>query len=178
MGIIDKLFGRGREEEQTLERAMRSPAFMPPMQSASPAKTIQYDQTLVPQLIDDHHALVAMYQKLGNDVRSGRYQGVATALLDFKTYLEGHLLKENVRFYVYLEQSMAHDAENLALVKDFRREMNGIARGVVDFVKKYQVTPVSHATQNEFLADYDAVGQLLAMRIGREESQLYTLYHD
>lgn len=176
MGIFDKLFGRKKEDGPTLEKAMQSPAYLSQGPGA-PVRTIQYDEGLVPQLIDDHHALVGMYQQLGNDVRAGRYEGVANSLVSFKTYLEGHLLKENVRFYVYLEQSMAHDAENLALVKDFRREMNSIARGVVDFVKKYQASPVTPASQAEFLKDYDAVGQLLAMRIGREESQLYTLYH-
>ena len=71
---------------------------------------------------------------------------------------------------------MQGDAENTALVRSFRREMNAIARGVVDFVKKYQLGNFDQETRQAFLADYQTVGGLLAQRIEREEGSLYPLY--
>jgi hypothetical protein len=91
-------------------------------------------------------------------------------------HLEGHLIAENVRFYNYVENSMQGDVESTALVRSFRREMNAIARGVVDFVKKYQVASFDETMRQEFMADYQTVYGLLAQRIEREESSLYPLY--
>ena len=62
------------------------------------------------------------------------------------------------------------------LIRDFRREMNGIARAVVDFVKKYHMYEFDEYTRRSFLKEYAAVGGLLAQRIQREESNLYPLY--
>lgn len=94
----------------------------------------------------------------------------------FKVHLEGHLIAENVRFYNYVENAMQGDADSTALVRSFRREMNAIARGVVDFVKKYQVGNFDQETREAFMTDYQVVGGLLAQRIEREESSLYPLY--
>jgi hypothetical protein len=95
----------------------------------------------------------------------------------FKVHLEGHLIAENVRFYNYVENAMQNDPESSALVRSFRREMNAIARGVVDFVKKYQVDAFDQRMRAEFMTDYKTVGGLLAQRIQREEGSLYPLYH-
>jgi hypothetical protein len=94
----------------------------------------------------------------------------------FKVHLEGHLIAENVRFYNYVENAMQGDSESTALVRSFRREMNAIARGVVDFVKKYQLSTFDQQVREEFMADYKTVYGLLAQRIEREESSLYPLY--
>jgi hypothetical protein len=141
-----------------------------------PARSIRYDVELVPSLKGDHAELVGMYGQLGQDVRSGQFQRIPNALLAFKTRLEAHLLIENVRFYVYLEQSMAGDSDNMAIIRDFRREMNGIARGVVEFVRRYQQQHVHAGNQADFMLEYEEVGKLLAMRIEREEGNLYPLY--
>lgn len=141
-----------------------------------PERTIRYDPGLVDSLKKDHGELVAMYGQLGQDVRDGQYQRIPNALLAFKTRLEAHLLIENVRFYVYLEQALSGDSENMLLIRDFRREMNGIARGVVDFVRRYQQMRVTMTNANDFIREYEEVGKLLVMRIEREEGNLYPLY--
>ena len=91
-------------------------------------------------------------------------------------HLEGHLIAENVRFYNYVENAMQGDADSTALVRSFRREMNVIARGVVDFVKKYQLSTFDQQAREEFTEDYKTVYGLLAQRIEREEASLYPLY--
>ena len=141
-----------------------------------PERSIVYDPGLVDSLKQDHTELVAMYGQLGQDVKEGQFQRIPNALLAFKTRLEAHLLIENVRFYVYVEQSLGNDSENLALIRGFRREMNSIARGVVEFVRRYQTTRVTADNSAQFMRDYEEVGQLLVMRIQREEGNLYPLY--
>lgn len=137
---------------------------------------INYDPELVPALKRDHADLVKLFGAIGDAAKQGSYRDIPQMLNAFKVHLEGHLIAENVRFYNYVENSMQGDSENVALVRSFRREMNAIARGVVDFVKKYQTVEFNQRVRDEFMADYQAVGGLLAQRIQREESSLYPLY--
>lgn len=135
-----------------------------------------YDSRLIESLKHDHHGLVELFQQIGQVAERGRFHELPALLVAFKTGLESHVIAENVRFYNYVENSLAGDEENLALIRSFRREMNAIARGVVDFVKKYQRAAFNEATRDAFLRDYAVVGGLLSQRIQREETSLYPLY--
>lgn len=167
MGFFRRLFGRSKPE----------PAAPVLPEPGNAARTIRYDAGLVDNLKHDHTDLVAMFTRMGEDAAAGRFDDIDTSLQEFKIRLESHLLTENVRFYVYLEQMLAEDAENTALIRGFRREMNTIARGVVEFIQRYRKEPVGPANQAEFLSDHSNVGRLLTQRIAREESELYVLYH-
>ncbi|MCU0755706.1 MAG: hemerythrin domain-containing protein [Xanthomonadales bacterium] len=134
-----------------------------------------YDSSLVPLLKHDHEELLSLFQHIGQVYERRRYHELPALLIAFKTRLEAHLLTENVRFYNYVEASLFDDAENFALIRDFRREMNTIAKGVIEFVKKHQ-KPVNEFDARAFQSDYQTVGGLLQQRIQREESNLYPLY--
>ena len=169
MGLFSNLF-KGKKDDTA------TPATTSVNYGRAPERTIRYDPDLVDSLKNDHTDLVSMYGQLGLDVKEGKFDRIPNALLAFKTRLEAHLLIENVRFYVYLEQALAGDSENMALIRDFRREMNIIARGVVEFVRRYQQTRVTPENSLHFIREYDEVGKLLVMRIEREEGSLYPLY--
>ena len=170
MGILGKLFGSNDAV------GVAAPHGTQPQESA-PHRTIRHDPTLLDSLLRDHIELVALYQRIGKLMQDGQYDEIRAELVNFKTRLEAHILTENVRFYTYLEQSLSDDAHNAEMMRDFRREMNTIARAVVTFVKKYQGTGTFDAAlQIEFARDYQSVGELLKQRLGREESSLYPLY--
>lgn len=154
----------------------QSPRTLSHETSVRGPRAIAYDAALVPSLKRDHGDLVRLFTEIGNQAADRRYGGVPAMLTTFKTHFEGHLIAENVRFYNYVENLMQDDPENLLLIRSFRREMNNIARGVVDFVKKYQINYFDQRTHEAFLEDYRAVGALLAQRIEREEASLYPLY--
>ena len=168
--FLKRLLGGGGQEPTS--QAM--PQGMP--QAGQRRTNIGYDADLVPALKRDHADLVKLFGEIGELARQGDYQHIPSMLNAFKVHLEGHLIAENVRFYNYVENAMQHDPDSSALVRSFRREMNAIARGVVDFVKKYQISTFDQRARSEFLADYQTVGGLLAQRIQREESSLYPLY--
>lgn len=164
---IRKLFGR-REAAATIAR--------PAPLTHGTARTPRFDARLVPQLTQDHRELVHAFEQIGMLPERDRWDQLPAQLLAFKSQLEAHLLAENVRFYNYVEYILRDDEENFALIRDFRREMNTIARGVIDFVKKYQHPLVTSNQRSAFLADYRQVGALLVQRIEREEGSLYPLY--
>lgn len=143
---------------------------------STPARPIAYDADLVPALKQDHHDLVALFSEIGHCARLDRFDDIPSLLTRFKMDLEAHLIAENVRFYNYVERALEGDSENTMLIRSFRREMNAIARGVVDFVKKYQLAGFDPEKRAAFMEDYRTVGDLLAQRIQREEASLYPLY--
>lgn len=152
------------------------PQGIPPVEQRRSGLGIAYDPQLVPALKRDHADLVKLYGAIGEQAQRGDFQQIPQMLNAFKVHLEGHLIAENVRFYNYVENAMQADTESTALVRSFRREMNAIARGVVDFVKKYQLSTFDQNARQEFMADYQTVYGLLAQRIEREEASLYPLY--
>lgn len=139
-------------------------------------QSINYSPQLIGRLCGDHAALLAMYQSVVDMLQQQRYAQIPAALGSFKSKFDVHILNENLRFYCYLEQKLRAQPAELTTVKEFRREMNVIARGVVNFVRQYQTTGVSAANQQGFADDLRQIGALLVQRIQREEEDLYTLY--
>jgi hypothetical protein len=165
LGLLRRLMGRDAP-------AQAAPAPLTHGTAQSP----RYDSALVDALKRDHGELVRMYTDIGRLPERGRWNEIPAQLVAFKSRLEAHLLAENVRFYNYVEYTLRDDSEDLMLIRSFRREMNTIARGVIDFVKKYQHGVFDERARKSFLEDYQGVGALLTQRIEREEGSLYPLY--
>ncbi|MDN5925012.1 MAG: hemerythrin domain-containing protein [Xanthomonadales bacterium] len=153
-----------------------APAMMPLTATPVPAKTIHYDPGLIDSLLRDHATLGADFQHIGELSTAGNYEDLRGLLINFKSRLEAHVLTENVRFYTYLQQSLGDDAANAEMMHDFRKEMNTIARAVVNFVKQYQSCAFTMADRKQFQIDYAGVGKVLEQRLDSEENQLYPLY--
>lgn len=168
MGFFRKLLGQQDKPPAT-------PINAAPIPVATPHK-IGYDAKLITSMLQDHAELGRIFGNIGDAQKAGNFDDIRPLLIQFKTRLEAHVLTENVRFYNYLEQSLAGDATNTGTIHSFRREMNGIARSVVDFVKRYQSSNFTLEERRQFATDYDAVGKVLEQRLDSEENNLYPLY--
>lgn len=142
----------------------------------SAALGVQYHADLMPEYLATHQELVKLFTNIGDKAKAGDFQAVSAALVAFKTALESHLLSENVRFYSYLEQQFKSNPENHQLVKSFRVEMRGIARQVVEFIRKWREAGINANTLDDFMEEYQQVGSVLSTRIASEEHDLYPLY--
>ncbi|SDJ63654.1 hemerythrin domain-containing protein [Microbulbifer yueqingensis] len=165
--------GKSREDEQSQnDRYSRSTT-----QGAKPGRTINYDPALINALKKDHHELVDVFQRIWSEGYEKRdFRQLAQLLTVFKSNFQAHLIKENVRFYVYLEQALAEDVHTLQIVKDFRTDMNDIANAVVQFCKRYTHEAFSQEMIRDFKRDYEKIGEALVRRVTLEEKELYTLY--
>lgn len=168
MGFFRKLLGQQ-------DKSPATPINATPIPAATPHK-IGYDAKLINSMLHDHAELGRIFGNIGDAQKTSNFDDIRPLLIQFKTRLEAHVLTENVRFYNYLEQSLAGDATNTVTMHSFRREMNGIARSVVDFVKKYQSSNFTPEERRQFATDYDAVGKVLEQRLDSEENNLYPLY--
>ena len=68
------------------------------------------------------------------------------------------------------------DDVTLQIVRDFQREMDGIAKAGLDFVRKYRTTLVDNATVGVFQRELEGIGAAVSKRMQREEEVLYPLY--
>lgn len=170
MGFFKNLIGR----QDVLVAAQ--PMSVSVAAPGSALRHIGYDAKLIDSLLRGHAELGRIFGNIGESQKAGNFEDIRNLLVQFKTRLDAHLLIENVRFYNYLEQALADDVESAATIRDFRRDMNGIARSVVDFVKRYQSSRFVPAERHQFAADYAAVGKILEQRLDSEENSLYPLY--
>lgn len=168
MGFFRRMFGKDEDFP---------PSAAPEPLQTTPTPGIRYDPKLIETLLADHARLGTLFARIGTLEKSGEYAEVRTLLTHFKSSLQAHILTENVRFYAYLEKSLSSDTDNATTIHEFRRDMNTIARKVVDFVKAWQNSDfATPAERQQFADDYKLVGQLLEQRLDSEENSLYPLY--
>lgn len=153
------------------------PAAAPSARPAAPAAGIAYYPDLIKDLVADHHRLLHLHGSIGEAFARRDLAAVAGKLKEFGALLRNHLLTENMRLYIYLQQQMAGDEVNTALVRSFRKEMDGIAKAALDFLAKYDgIERQSEAALSSFAAEFEQIGGTVDARMHREEETLYPLY--
>jgi len=165
--FVKRLFGISPKQDDQADRHQKPIA---------PGTQIRHDPGLVEQLKNDHQNLLTLYGEVIKAFEAADYKGVTDKLREFRTDLQGHLLTENLRLYVYLEHLFAHDETNYELIHGFRREMDGIARTALTFLKKYEAIGVDADLEKAFKEDFAIIGKVLGERIHKEEATLYPLY--
>jgi hypothetical protein len=178
MGFFSRLLG-------VESRKPSPPVAAPAAQLRTETRTqdrkpgIRYDPTLIGSLKEDHATLFRLYGELVHAKDSGNFSSVPRLLGEFKFALQTHVMVENVRFYVFLQQQLVGDADTSAFVDDVRKQMDGIARAAVQFANTYAVAePFTPELARGFSADLAAIGDVLTKRVAMEESRLYPLYSD
>jgi hypothetical protein len=175
MFLFEKLFGKKTEVAPAVTAAAaRAAAPMP--QASAPGTAIHHDPRLIHTLKDDHRLLLDIYKAIDTARAEGNLLTVQTRLGQFRMVLQDHLLKENIRLYVYLEHVLKGDAVSHELMHEFRHEMDGIGRVVVGFLTKYREIGIHPELAAEFGKDFAAIGEALVGRIRREEDTLYPMY--
>ncbi len=142
----------------------------------APGTEISYDPDLVAELKADHQDLLGLFGKISNAYEAKDYDSIPAMLSEFGTLLRGHLLKENIKLYIYLQHAFAEDSENSSLMQDFRSEMNGISKSVTAFLNLYSVESWDEHREASFGMELESIGKVLVKRIKTEESTLYPLY--
>ncbi|AYH43052.1 hemerythrin domain-containing protein [Azoarcus sp. DN11] len=182
MFLLDKLFGRIRAAAPAAVAASDSPeasdhaSAAPAPLGAAPGTQIRHDPALISTLKQDHAALLKIHSAIAAALDAGRFDAVRSRLDEFRSALMDHLLKENVRLYVYLEHFLRQDEVSHRLMREFRHEMDDIGRVVVDFLGKYKDLGHRPELARTFRQDFTAIGEALVNRIRREEEILYPMY--
>lgn len=143
---------------------------------AAPGTNIRFDPGLIKQLEAEHKALLELYGEIKSDFDARDYKTVGDKLKTLRRALQEHLLAENVKLYIYLSYSFKGDPSRFELIRGFRKEMDGIAKTAMGFLKKYSDIGVDASLAPGFKKDFATIGEVLGARIQKEESTLYPLY--
>jgi regulator of sigma D len=141
----------------------------------APGTRIAHHFELIAQLEQDHRDLLRIYSGLRRASDAGRMQEAGEQLETFRHALQGHLLKENVKLYVYLEHTLAADATSHELMHGFRHEMDRIGKAVMVFLDRYRDLAGHPEWKDDFARELDGIGKVLVERMRNEESNLYPL---
>ncbi|MBK7314826.1 hemerythrin domain-containing protein [Candidatus Aalborgicola defluviihabitans] len=165
-------FFKKKEEKKSAPAAAPAPAPAPTQSGG-----IQFYPELIKDLIGDHRRLFQLYDSIKESFTHRDLATVSGNLKEFGALVRNHLLTENMRLYIYLQQQMAGDEINSALVRSFRKEMDGIGKNVLDFLEKYkEIEKSSDADLSSFSGELDQIGSVVSTRMKREELTLYPLY--
>lgn len=175
MFLFDFLFGRSKSQPPAKAEAA-APAAVAPTSATAPGTMIRHDPALVGGLKQDHQLLLEIYGSIRKAAAAGDLPAVQTRLEHFRIVLQDHLLKENVRLYVYLEHMLQGDPTSHEMMHGFRHEMDAIGRTVVGFLNRYKFIAGEPSLAAAFAVELDSIGQALAARIRREEQTLYPMY--
>lgn len=146
----------------------------PPPQNSAPGSGIQFSNKLIGELEEDHQALLGLYQGAADAINKRNGKELKRYLIQLKDALTGHLLKENLKLYAYMNHCYQNDAECSDLIKRFRSDMTQIGKIVFGHLDKYTKPGVKF--DMAFKKEFDAIGEALVRRIEAEEKQLYPLY--
>lgn len=161
-------------QEETRQPA---PASTADTQGVASGTQVHYDPALVSSLVSDHQVLLGIFGEIVAAMEQKNVSRTKEKLGEFGDALRGHLLKENVRFYVYLQHSLEGDTENAAIMHEFRREMQHIGKAVADFLHKYTAEGEwDEKMWQSFQQEVGGIGKVLTKRIQTEENILYPLY--
>lgn len=142
-----------------------------------PEKGIAFYPELITDLVDDHQQLERIHENIKAEFSRGNLKAVTAGLKKFSTLLRNHLITENMRLYIYLQQKVEGDEVNSQLVRSFRKEMDGIAKPALDFLERYQnIESNPPAELATFISELDKIGGEVHARMHREEEVLYPLY--
>jgi hypothetical protein len=174
--FVGKFF-KGRPEKQKTTSRQAVNDLKQRKKTNTRSKGVAYDSGLIENLVHDHESLVEIFGKIWSEgYEKSDFYSVSGHLREFKSLFQSHLLKENVKFYAYLEQAMKTDSHSLSVVREFRKDMNDIANAVIGFCKKYDEPEYTKSAHESFKVDYQGIGQALVRRVQLEERDLYSLY--
>lgn len=177
MFLFDLLFGkRDPAAVATMPREAAPAAAALQETHTAPGTSIHFHPDLIDKLTGDHKLLLQLFGETKAAAARGDVGAAAARLEEFRVALQGHLLTENIRLYVYLEHALAADGQSRTLIHEFRHEMDEIGKALVGFLGKYRQLATQPELAGPFSAELDGIGKVLIERIRREESTLYPLY--
>lgn len=170
MGFISRLIGVGRKSKGAAlaQKSKPEPDWI--------VGSTDYDPELVDQLKVEHQELLHIFNVIESAAAAGKFHQLPGLLATLKMVFQTHIMLENVKFYAYLQHRMGDDPDIANFLIEVRKDMDGIARSLVQFVNTHSATLPTSETAARFSRELDEIGTMLLWRVKLEESRVYSLY--
>ncbi len=170
MGLFT-FFSRSKAQKIVDNKNTESANFTP-----LPGTELNFYPDLIDNLKDDHQNLLAIYTAMGEALENENFSQLTELFNQFKVQLHRHILKENLKLYIYLTHAITNDQKSLDTIRELKSEMQKIGRAVNKFLEHYSQLPWTEEQKNSFPEEFNTTGSILLDRIEREEKILYPLY--
>jgi NAD+--asparagine ADP-ribosyltransferase len=131
------------------------------------------NKALISLLIKDHRKLFELYAELHKTLESENFEDIRLAMQHFINAYHQHILLEDTKLYVALEEKYKGKKTILDTIKVIEKDMNEITRSINFFERKYMsLTPDK---LNSCIEELNHIGEILSQRVELEENRLYNL---
>jgi len=131
---------------------------------------------LVDELISEHKALIAIYNKLHAKLLNNDFESVLTLLNKLFLQYKKHVLREDSLFYAKLFKKYKGYDTIIHGIKEVREELNDLTMKFERFVALYSSVEAIKNKLRAFVNDIEHLGEALKERMEFEEKRLYILY--
>ena len=145
-------------------------------QNSSMAPGITYHPDLIPRLCADHQVLLQQLELVQQYIEENNYQAIAPQLELFRQTMLDHITEENLKLYIYLQQSLNKDPEKYQKLRQLRKELNASLQIVLEFLNMYTLIQEKPELQDTVASDFKQIRSLYIERINIEEQRLFPLY--
>ncbi len=137
---------------------------------------ITYNPRLIVELIEEHKLLMSQLLGVETAFSNGKIAETHKKLEAFNASLGDHMLKKNIKLYIYMQYSMKHFNNNDVNIAKFKRSMTAASRHANTFIKNHENTLSKGRVKPTFGEDLDTIIQEIATHIEHEKSGLFPYY--
>jgi len=137
---------------------------------------IAYNPRLIIELIGEHKHLMSQLLEVETAFSNGNIAETHKKLEAFNTSLGNHMLKKNIKLYIYMQYSMKHNNNSDVNIAEFKRGMTAASRHANSFIKNHENTLSKGRIKPSFGEELEAIIQEIATHTEHEKSGLFPYY--
>lgn len=141
-----------------------------------PGTNIPFNPQLIEQFTQEHKQLLKLFSIILQSGQDKKLSRLNTALVQFQTLYNKHVLDEYSKLYTSLDASYKNNRKKQEVIRRFRSEMRDMGQLMREFFEMWRKIPIHQNNLQQFLSDARIVGNKFMRRINQEERELYDLY--
>lgn len=142
----------------------------------APNTEIPYKPSLIQELKQENRTILAGFKLLKEKIKLNDIETSREVLVELKRALLDHFIKENISLYVYIKALNQGNHDKNCLLKELKREMDGVQAMMFMFFSTYLNTELTADELYALGEELNVIGKVMRWRIKREEKELYPLY--
>lgn len=137
---------------------------------------ITYNPRLIIELIDEHKMLMAQLIEIEKAFAENNHKKLHQKLEAFNTSLGDHMLKKNIKLYIYMQYSMKQAKQANVDISTYKRGMTAVGRHANSFLNNHEKSVQKGRIKPSFGEELEAIINEFASHTDNEKSELYPYY--
>lgn len=137
---------------------------------------VHYHPALIREFTAEHQQLISQLMATEQALTQKNHRKLHDNLEMFTANLGEHILKKNIKLYVYLQHTLKSSKETNTTINLFKRGMISIGRKTNAFLNKHEESVLSGEIKPTFSTELKEIITALTQHTEQEASKLYPLY--